>query len=605
MLRNRIIVFLILFSTTFSFAQISTVNLNYDIYDYLSKMSQKGIITYNDFVKPISRKTVAQKLIVIRNKSNFLTNLQKDELKFYISEYGYEIGKESGIDESEKAVVKNESESEKEDREVKDSTIRDLSDKSWKFEAKKSEGMDEKEIIGDQFNFAKNDEYGRWRFFNFKNDLMNLNVEPLAGYEIANWEKSNYQNIFLGLKFHGRIGKYVGFNFELKQTRESPRVTSFLYNRFSKNTLIDLQLSDSERLEHAQLNLNIGADWGWGSFTIGKNHLNFGYAENGKIILSERAPSFPYIRLDIKPTNWFRFNYVHAWLNSEVVDSSSYYSTWRYRANLNTDRYSYIPKFLAMHSVTFSFWNGIDLSLGESAVYSDNLQLAYLIPIMFFDLADEYINRSKNYAGASTQLFLALSSKNHVPNTHLYSSFHADELTPEGLFDSKTQYYKFAFTFGASIIDLPIDNLGFRLEYTKVYPGNYRHFIPTLNYESSSALMGHWIGDNGDLVYAAIDYTFLRGLKIKLWTQFIRKGTEAHGNRAYKLQIPQPGFLFTDNISDRKNYSYYGLDVDYEIYHDLFVKFHYQYIDYEIQVSEDKFSSTLYRDISFSFGYGI
>ncbi len=53
-----------------------------------------------------------------------------------------------------------------------------------------------------------------------------------------------------------------------------------------------------------------------------------------------------------------------------------------------------------------------------------------------------------------------------------------------------------------------LDNLGLRLEYTKVYPGNYRHFIPTLTYESSSALMGHWMGDNGDLVYAAIDYSF-------------------------------------------------------------------------------------------------
>ncbi len=145
---------------------------------------------------------------------------------------------------------------------------------------------------------------------------------------------------------------------------------------------------------------------------------------------------------------------------------------------------------MAMHSVTFSFLDGIDLSFGESVVYSDELQIAYLIPIMFFDLADEYLNRNDNYAGASTQLFLALSSRNHVPNTHLYASFHADELTPEGLFDPKTQYYKFAFTFGASTIDMPINNLGLTLEYTKVYPGNYRHFIPTLTYESSSSING-------------------------------------------------------------------------------------------------------------------
>ena len=512
-------------------------------------------------------------------------------MKFYESEYGYEIEEESEKSKGKGEKAKGKSE------------IKEMNE--WRSGEGKKGGLGEDEIRGDQFNFVKKDEYDRWRFFNYKNDLMNLNVEPLGGYEIANWEKSNYQNIMLGLKFYGRIGHYVGFNFELKQTRESPRVTNFLYNRFSKNTLIDLQLSDAERLEHAQFNINIGSDWGWGSFTIGKNHLNFGYAENGKIILSDKAPSFPYIRLDIKPTNWFRFNYVHAWLNSEVVDSSSFYSSWRYRENSNTDKFAYYPKFLAMHSVTFSFWDGVDFSLGESAVYSDNLQLAYLIPIMFFDLADEYLNRSNNYAGASTQLFLALSSKNHIKNTHFYSSFHADELTPEGLFDPKTQYYKFAFTFGASTIDLPINNLGLRLEYTKVYPGNYRHFIPTLTYESSSAVMGHWIGDNGDLVYAAIDYTFFRGLKIKLWTQFIHKGTEAHGNRAYQIQFPQPGFLFTDNFSDRKNYTYYGLDVDYQIYHDLFVKFHYQYIDYEIQISEDKFRSTLYRDLSFSFGYGI
>ena len=42
---------------------------------------------------------------------------------------------------------------------------------------------------------------------------------------------------------------------------------------------------------------------------------------------------------------------------------------------------------MAMHSVTFSFLDGIDFSIGESVVYSDELQIAYLIPIMFFDLS--------------------------------------------------------------------------------------------------------------------------------------------------------------------------------------------------------------------------
>jgi hypothetical protein len=499
---------------------------------------------------------------------------------------------------------------------------RDLLDKSWEIEIRKpiTNNKDQVEnshsssfLSYNQFaneekginTFIEKDDYERWRFFSYENKNIYLKINPIAGYEIANWEKSNYQNVFLGVNFNGELGKFLGFNFELVQVRESPRVTNFLYNRFSKNTAIDLQLADSERLEYSSVNVDLGVKWEWGSFTVGKNHLNWGYAQNGKIVLSEKAPSFPYLRLDLKPTDWLTFNYIHAWLNSDVVDSNSFYPTWRVRGNERTDRYTYISKYLAMHSVTFSFLDGIDLSMGESVIYSDNLQFAYLIPIMFFDLADEYLNRNDNYAGASTQLFLALSSRNHVPNTHLYTSFHADELTPEGLFDPKTQYYKFAFTFGANTIDLPINNLGLTVEYTKVYPGNYRHFIPTLTYESSSSLMGHWIGDNGDLIYAALDYTVFRGLKVKLWTQHIRKGTEAFGNRAYKEQIPQPGFLFTDRISDRKNYSYYGVDLSYEVLHDAWVRFNYQYIDYEQQISEDKFRSTLYRDVAFSFGYGI
>ena len=322
-------------------------------------------------------------------------------------------------------------------------------------------------------------------------------------------------------------------------------------------------------------------------------------------MLSEKAPSFPYIRLDLYLAEWFSFHYIHAWLNSDVVDSNSFYPSFRYAEYGNTNRFTYIQKFLALHSVTITPFKGLDFSFGESIVYSDNLQILYLIPLMFFDLGDEYLNRNDNYAGGSTQLFLSLSSRNHLKNTHLYASFHADELTPEGLFDPKTQYYKFAFTFGGKVIDLPLENLGLILEYTKVYPGNYRHFIPTLTYESSSALMGHWIGDNGDLFYAAFDYKILRGLNVKLWGQYIRKGTEALGNRAYKVQIPQPGFLFLDRISDRKNYTYYGFNVNYEITHDLIVDFHYQYIDYEQAITKEKFRSRLNRDFSLSLGYGI
>lgn len=588
-------------------AQSSYVELQNNVYTFLSDMSQKGIVDYHDLVKPLSRQYIAKKLIETRKNYEKLTSLQKDELKFYEEEFGYEIEKQNPEVRSQKSAEVKDGEGIKETA-VEEKQKRDLYDNSWEFEVRNSGENNEINQSGnskEKYTFFEKDLYQRWHFFGYRNKFMQLNVDPVLGVELGNWENKNYKNLTGGVKFYGEFGDIVGYNFELKDTRQTPGNISFLYNDFSQQTSIDIFLKDNKRLEYSTIDLNIGYRWKWGELSIGKNFLNWGYAERGQIVLSEKAPSFPFIMLKINPAEWMSFFYLHGWLNSDVIDTSSYYATWRVRNDKVIDHYNYIQKYLALHSLTFFPIKGLECSIGESIIYSDKLQLGYLIPIMFFDMMDNYLSRSENYAGGSTQLFLAVSSRNHIPNTHMYGIFHADELTPDSLFDPKGQYYKMAFTLGANVIDLPVENLGFTIEYTKVYPGEYRHFTPSLNYKSSSALMGHWIGDNGDLFYLSFDYTVLRGLKFNIWTQYIRKGTEALGNRAYKIQIPQPGFLFTDNIRDRKNYRYYGINAEYEIFHDLWIKAHFQYINYEQKVSEDKYKSALNRDFSLILGYGI
>ena len=596
-MKKKIIIFVLLLGMLqYISAQVVNEPIKSDVYTYLSVLSQKGIISnYRDLVKPLSRKYIAKKLVEAQKKSEKLTRIQKEELSFYYKEFGYEIEHYASLPKTKKLKINSENKTEKKER--------DLSDKSWQFDVLHAD--ENKNNLKEEMALFKKDWYDRLRPFYYLGPNLEVNINPILGYEIGNWGKSGYKNLMLGLNFEGYLGKFLGFGFHLKNTRQSPRIKSLFYNYFSPKTGIDLQLADSKRLEAAELNVHIGADWKWGSFAIGKDLINWGYAENGKIVISSKAPSFPFIRLDIYPTKWISFNYIHAWLNSDVIDSNAIYSTLRYRYGKNQKRITYIGKYLASHSVRITPIKGLDLSLGESIVYADNLKFIYLIPIMFFDLADEYTGRHNNYAGGSTQLFLAASSKNHIKNTHLYASFFADELTPDNLFDPKLQYYKFAFTFGASVVDLPIDNLTLKAEFTKVYPGNYRHFIPTLNYTSSSYLIGHWIGDNGDLIYGALDYKIMRGLNIKVWGQYIRKGTEAKGNRAYKIQIPQPPFLFTDRISDRRNYTYYGINAKYEITHDLFVKAHFQYLKYEQAISKTDFKTQLYRDFSIVIGYGI
>lgn len=106
------------------------------------------------------------------------------------------------------------------------------------------------------------------------------------------------------------------------------------------------------------------------------------------------------MRLDINPVEWLSFNYFHAWLNSDVIDTSDLYYTEH-----DDLRYSYRNKYLASHTLTIRPTRGLDISLGESIIYSDELEAFYLIPITFFRLADHYLSKQSNSAGSNAQFF--------------------------------------------------------------------------------------------------------------------------------------------------------------------------------------------------------
>ncbi len=293
--------------------------------------------------------------------------------------------------------------------------------------------------------------------------------------------------------------------------------------------------------------------------------MEWGYGDNGLLVLSQKPPSYPFIRLDVYPVEWLSFNYFHGWLSSDVIDSTDIYYT-----DTGGPRFSFRDKFIASHTLTLRPLKGLDVSLGESIVYSDKLEILYLIPVTFFRLADHYLSRQSNAAGNNAQFFASISSRGHLKNTHLYGTLFIDEITLNGLFDSQSQRNQIGFTLGASVTDLPINNLTAKLEYSKIYPYAYDHFISTTTYESASYVLGHWMGNNADQVYASLKYRFLRGLEAKLWARFIRQGEKGDTDGQYEQ--PQPAFL----SGLRTNHTYFGASVKYEFLHELFIRARYQ-----------------------------
>ena len=87
---------------------------------------------------------------------------------------------------------------------------------------------------------------------------------------------------------------------------------------------------------------------------MAKDFINIGSSYQSQVILSSKVPSFPFIRLDVHPVKWFHYNFIHAWLNSDLIDSS----TIRYTGVTSTfeDRsktYSRREKYYVGHSLSF------------------------------------------------------------------------------------------------------------------------------------------------------------------------------------------------------------------------------------------------------------
>ena len=541
---------LIVFSCSSLFSQIVYEPLYKDVYKFLGRLSQKGIINFEDQIRPLSKKYIAEKLIESGNKSDQLTSLEKDELKFFKADYLSEID-----------LLENKS--------------------------------------TDHMTYLKKDPAGRWRFFSYGSKDFKMNAGIILGYEIGSRDNERLTHLWNGVYVNGYISDIIGYSFDFRDNTEEGK-TIDKQKLFTPVTGVNERSSEgilnypTDKIEYSEAKAVLATSWNWGSLAVGKDFLEWGYGDNGLLVLSQKAPSFPFIRLDVSPVDWFSFNYIHAWLESDVIDSVNIY-----HADNGSLRYGFREKYLASHTLTFKPTKGLDISLGESVIYSDKLEILYLIPITFFRLDDHYLSRQLNVAGSNAQLFFSVSSKNHIKNTHLYGTLLIDELSIGGLFNSNKQRNQFGFTLGSSVVDLPVDNLTLKLEYTKIYPFVYEHYIQTTTYQSASYGLGHWMGSNADQVYGSIKYRFIRGLEAEVWARYIRKGARGEIEDQYKQ--PQPPFLF----GLRNNYTYFGGQVKYEIMHELFVRARFELMKTSEQQEDLSFIDKNLNEFYFAVYYGL
>ena len=427
----------------------------------------------------------------------------------------------------------------------------------------------------------------RFRFLAYQDDKFAINVQPIVGIESETVDTTTISNNSTGLWVYGYIGKYIGFSLDLRNAKINP-VKGFDYANLNGGGQGRIGYVKDNVYNYNIFNGYITGKWNWGSISFGKSPISIGYGKFGKIILSEKAPSFPNIRIDVKPVSWLSFSYTHGWLNSLIIDSLSLRQT----ILPAHPEYNFRQKYYAEHLINWRAFKGFNFTIGESVIYSDQIKPAYLIPLSLFSAVNHYLGES-NFADniANAQIFLQFSSRNHIPKTHLYFTFFIDEMSTKGIGIDPLRNQT-AYQTGLSVADFIIPNLTFDIEYSRIRPFVYQHFLPVQTFTQNGYTLGHWIGANADLFSTNINYRIKRGLTIDAYLQLFQKGSLG---TSFQQTLPGDYPFLWGNL--QTNFTV-GVKAQYEIMHDFFLSFQIS------SLSQNGYNKRTFDSINLGFKYG-
>ena len=523
--------------------------VNSDVYPLLERLFINGAIEYHSEIKPIPRKEIGKYLLEALVNKDKLSKVDIDDIRFYLKDFADEV-----------------------------SFISDTAH----FNLPRVE-------------FCTTGQTGRFRFFDYRDSTFTFNLDPILGFEGASMWGSGFTHRWNGLEFYGYISDGWGYSLDFRDNLETGESID-KERRNSPVPGVNISKADDNSIEYSIVNAEVNYSWNIGNLSIGKYYLNLGSGKAGQIIMSDKAPSFPMVRLDIKPVKWLSFIYFHGWLKSNIPDSSTYRST----SVEGRESISDISKYIASHMLSFYIADDLSLSIGESVVYSGTVEPIYLIPVMFFRLADHYLSSSGSNTGDNAQIFADASYRIQPIDSKVYGSIFVDELSLESVFDGGN-LSSIGYTIGIEFSDLVILNSSLVIEYSKLQPFVYTNSNDAQTYSSHTYQLGHWIGSNADMIYVAYNKNILRGLSVKLSSYFFRKGQTELPEQQY--QSPYPPTLY----GNRRNDFNLNFTCKWQPIQNLYLTGFYEYSDISDQEigRTPEFELGTHNNFGFSIYYGL
>lgn len=445
-------------------SQSVDVPITHRAYEFLTRMESKGLLVeYRDAVRPLSRQTMARHLLALSEHQAEPTSYEKRELSYLLGGFAQEVAQ-----------------------------LR----------------QDDRPVHPD-----------RWRPVSLPLKDGRMNVGVIAGYRTRFVEGKDASIRQAGFQVYGHMFSNLGFSFTFVSLRETgPLVAMAKLHTPDQGVAFFNTPGNVGGYEYNTTEASLSYDLGDLSVALEKTNNRWGEDRWGNVILSPKSPSFPKLSLRVSITDWLDFSYIHGDLHSLVTDSARSYIDNGLYPDLSL-RTVYRKKFLASHILQASPWDWMDLALGESIVYADrDPQLIYLLPIMFFKSGEHYNRDTDN-----THIFGAVDVR-LSPGVSLYGSIFIDELNAGAIFDPEENRNWFATSVGTRVYDLPIEDIEMFAEYTRSNPWVYVHKYKATSYTNNGFELGHWIGQNADLLSAEVRYRPTRASQVSVLYQQYRKG---------------------------------------------------------------------------------
>ena len=461
-----------------------------EVYDYLDELATDGIIDLTEAIRPYSRAQIAAMLRTAQQKDSLLSRRQKADLQFYMQDYALELD-----------------------------TLPVYHSYGHRHITQWITPVSNLSLADPSLHILT------------PNKIFKLRLRPILGMDIYANKKGFITKRWYGAEIQMDVAKHLSIWGSIRDN--SWKGTGYLKTAYFP-TSYD-QLDGAKLTKPGYLNnlpgvqykeANYGGDFSdsrggialytwWGRIAVERERLQWGDAQLSSTILSAHNPAVPMLSLQLTPCSWFQFDYFHAWLVSNVLDSTYSY-TERYAEDVTKVHYRPMNKFMAANMFTFKPIKYIHFSFGNSIVYSErNVQAAYFIPVVFFKSLDHLLTKGLSVENQNSQVFGSVTVR---PTDHLrlYGTFYVDEFKLARLKPSNKENNPISYVVGFQWSGWPVNGLSLKGEFMRSYIACYTHSISVLNYTSNSYNMGHYMGDNAQSIFLQLSYRPVRGLRLTL-----------------------------------------------------------------------------------------